>query len=169
MQSPLEVRIKPAASGIDVYQEGVTTDYSFSLTLPDSPSSTGQRGRQRRANGKEPDGGPRARGRHSALDPTGERGHCERNARVISALRQLTGLDLGERPMNWWKWWWQDYNELYTVSGGSGGYYGQSINTVIHRQVSVAEGEFVDHWGIWGGVHGNGGPFAGPGGVAHRG
>ena len=71
--------------------------------------------------------------------------------------------------MNWWKWWWQDYNELYTVSGGSGGYYGQSINTVIHRQVSVAEGEFVDHWGIWGGVHGNGGPFAGPGGVGASG
>ncbi len=169
LQSPLEVRIKPAASGIDVYQEGVTTDYSFSLTLPDSPSSQGSGAGS---------GGPTGRNPTAAQGPAGDiqrsirrenAAIAKRNARVISALRQLTGLDLGERPMNWWKWWWQDYNELYTVSGGSGGYYGQSINTVIHRQVSVAEGEFVDHWGIWGGVHGNGGPFAGPGGVGASG
>jgi hypothetical protein len=40
----------------------------------------------------------------------------QRNNRIFAALRPLTGLDLGDEPMKWWKWWWQDYNEMYNVS-----------------------------------------------------
>ena len=43
-----------------------------------------------------------------------------RNAQIVAALSQATGCDLGDRPMAWWKWWWQDYNEMYDV-GGAGG------------------------------------------------
>ena len=37
----------------------------------------------------------------------------QRNVRITTVLHRLTGLDLGGEPMNWWKWWWQDYNEMY--------------------------------------------------------
>ena len=40
----------------------------------------------------------------------------QRNARIADALRVLTDVDLGDEPMPWWKWWWQDYNEMYNVS-----------------------------------------------------
>jgi len=39
----------------------------------------------------------------------------EGNARAIMALRHATDLDLGDDPMDWWGWWWQDYNEMYTI------------------------------------------------------
>ena len=39
----------------------------------------------------------------------------QRNARIAFALRQLTGVDAGPRPVSWWKWWWEDYNEMYSV------------------------------------------------------
>jgi hypothetical protein len=42
----------------------------------------------------------------------------ERNARIAAILRPLTGLDLGDEPMPWWKWWWQDYTEMHNVDGG---------------------------------------------------
>ena len=42
---------------------------------------------------------------------------AERNAQLVAALSQTTGLDLGDQPMPWWTWWWQDYNEMYNVSG----------------------------------------------------
>jgi hypothetical protein len=45
------------------------------------------------------------------------RGIRQRNARITAALSQLTRLNLGSEPMDWWKWWWQDYNEMYNVSG----------------------------------------------------
>jgi hypothetical protein len=44
----------------------------------------------------------------------------QRNARIFEVLKQITGLDLGEKPKDWWKWWWEDYNELYTVGGPKG-------------------------------------------------
>jgi hypothetical protein len=40
----------------------------------------------------------------------------QRNARITAVLRPVTGVDLGDEPMKWWKWWWQDYNEMYSVS-----------------------------------------------------
>ena len=45
----------------------------------------------------------------------------QRNSRITAVLGQLTKLDLGGEPMNWWKWWWQDYNEMYNVSDGTAG------------------------------------------------
>jgi hypothetical protein len=45
----------------------------------------------------------------------------QRNSRITAALRQLTNLDLGSQPMNWWKWWWQDYNEMYSIPDGTTG------------------------------------------------
>ena len=44
---------------------------------------------------------------------------AERNAQIEAALSQTTGLDLGDQPMEWWAWWWQDYNEMYNVSGAT--------------------------------------------------
>ena len=44
---------------------------------------------------------------------------AQQNARVEAALRQTTGLDYGDDPMQWWKWWWQDYNETYNVARGT--------------------------------------------------
>ncbi len=39
----------------------------------------------------------------------------QRNERITFALRQLTGVEAGPAPMSWWKWWWEDYNEMYSV------------------------------------------------------
>ncbi|MCC6125944.1 MAG: hypothetical protein IT426_13345 [Pirellulales bacterium] len=33
------------------------------------------------------------------------------NARVVGILKETTGQDLGDRPLEWWKWWWNRYNE----------------------------------------------------------
>ena len=46
-------------------------------------------------------------------------------------LRKTTGLDLGDQPMKWWTWWWQDYNEMYNVSNSTdpGDKAGPSPNT----------------------------------------
>ena len=44
---------------------------------------------------------------------------ADRNAQIMTALRRTTGLDLGDQPIKWWTWWWQDYNEMYNVSGDS--------------------------------------------------
>jgi hypothetical protein len=44
---------------------------------------------------------------------------ADRNAKIKDALCQTTGMDLGDRPTQWWTWWWQDYNEMYNVSGGT--------------------------------------------------
>ena len=41
------------------------------------------------------------------------------NARVVDALDGATGLDLGQEPMNWWTWWWQEYNETYDITNGN--------------------------------------------------
>ena len=41
----------------------------------------------------------------------------QRNLRILAVLRPLTGLDLGDEPMEWWKWWWQDYTEMSNVDG----------------------------------------------------
>jgi hypothetical protein len=38
-----------------------------------------------------------------------------RNSQIVTALSAATGLKLGEQPMDWWAWWWQDYNEMYGV------------------------------------------------------
>ncbi len=35
----------------------------------------------------------------------------ESNARIVGILNKTTGLDLGEAPLAWWKWWWNQYNE----------------------------------------------------------
>jgi hypothetical protein len=42
---------------------------------------------------------------------------AQRNARIEAALCQTTGLDLGEEPAKWWRWWWRDYNESYNLGG----------------------------------------------------
>jgi hypothetical protein len=44
---------------------------------------------------------------------------AERNAQIVAVLHETTGLDLGDQPMPWWAWWWQDYNEMYTVSSST--------------------------------------------------
>ena len=43
---------------------------------------------------------------------------AQQNARIEAVLCQTTGLDLGDDPMKWWAWWWQDYNESYHVPAG---------------------------------------------------
>jgi hypothetical protein len=43
-----------------------------------------------------------------------------RNAQIAAALAKTTGRNLGDQPMPWWTWWWQDYNEMYHVSGPTG-------------------------------------------------
>ena len=157
MQSPLETSVNANRSGIDVYQEGATVDYCYSLTLPGSYLSDEARGAEKDASrGKN-----RAAVKGSASDiqdsvRRANKAIAKRNARIIPTLRQLTGLDLGEKPMKWWKWWWQDYNELYTVSGGSGGNYGPP-KTVIHREVSVEKrSEVLWAWGMCAGPSGAG-------------
>jgi len=47
------------------------------------------------------------------------RASAQRNAKIETALRATTGLDLGDQPANWWTWWWQDYNESYNLAGGT--------------------------------------------------
>ena len=44
---------------------------------------------------------------------------AQRNAQIAAALSKTTGLDLGDQPMDWWAWWWQDYNEMYNVNGAT--------------------------------------------------
>jgi hypothetical protein len=39
----------------------------------------------------------------------------ESNARIVSILHRATGLDLGDRPLDWWKWWWKNYNETDAI------------------------------------------------------
>ena len=157
LQSPLEVSVKANGSGIEVYQEGVMADYSFSFTRAGSHFS-----QEASATEKDASGGKNRRAaKASAGDIQGSirqanAANAKRNARVVSALHRLTGLDLGEEPMKWWKWWWQDYNELFILSGGSGGYYGQPAKTIIHREVKVETIEFVIHNTFWAGPHGAG-------------
>ena len=45
---------------------------------------------------------------------------AQRNSQIVAALSQTTGLKLGDQPMDWWAWWWQDYNEMYNVGGATG-------------------------------------------------
>jgi hypothetical protein len=60
----------------------------------------------------------------------------QRNVRITAALRQLTGLDLGDAPLKWWKWWWQDYNEMYHVrSAGESEPYDQPPKPVYNCRV----------------------------------
>jgi hypothetical protein len=58
-----------------------------------------------------------------------ERCNCaiqRRNAAITTVLHQVTGIDGGEDPMHWWRWWWQDYNEMYTITErGDGDPYGR--------------------------------------------
>ena len=44
----------------------------------------------------------------------------QRNERITFALRQLTGVEAGPAPLSWWKWWWEDYNEMYDVTSAGG-------------------------------------------------
>ena len=44
---------------------------------------------------------------------------AQKNAKIAAVLCQTTGLELGDDPMKWWTWWWQEYNS-YDVSGGTG-------------------------------------------------
>jgi hypothetical protein len=39
----------------------------------------------------------------------------ERNASIVSVLGETTGGDVGEQPIEWWKWWWNQYNETNAV------------------------------------------------------
>jgi hypothetical protein len=55
-----------------------------------------------------------------AVDRT-NRAIAQRNAQIVAALGKTTGLDLGHQPLDWWTWWWQDYNEMYHVSGATDG------------------------------------------------
>ncbi len=45
---------------------------------------------------------------------------AQRNAQIVTVLSKATGLKLGDQPMDWWAWWWQDYNEMYNVGGATG-------------------------------------------------
>lgn len=56
---------------------------------------------------------------HAAVDRA-NREIGSRNARITMVLHKATGQQLGEEPMKWWKWWWQDYNEQYSVDGRNG-------------------------------------------------
>ena len=60
------------------------------------------------------------------------------HAQLVAALSQTTGLDLGDQPMPWWTWWWQDYNEMYNVSGtpDQSGYSGAK-KPEYHREQQV--------------------------------
>ncbi|MEN6452514.1 MAG: polymorphic toxin-type HINT domain-containing protein [Thermoguttaceae bacterium] len=42
---------------------------------------------------------------------------AQQNAAIIKALAGATGKKVGDQPMDWWTWWWQDYNDMYNVSG----------------------------------------------------
>ena len=44
---------------------------------------------------------------------------AQQNARIEAVLCETTGQDLGDAPMKWWAWWWQDYNESYHVTSGT--------------------------------------------------
>jgi hypothetical protein len=62
-----------------------------------------------------------------------------RNVRITAALRSLTGLDMGDEPMAWWKWWWQDYTEMHNMDGEDappkplyGNYAVQTYGPIVH-------------------------------------
>lgn len=42
----------------------------------------------------------------------------QNNARIIDVLSHTTGENRGEAPRDWWKWWWQDYNDAYAFASG---------------------------------------------------
>ncbi|MCE5269421.1 MAG: HINT domain-containing protein [Planctomycetaceae bacterium] len=46
-----------------------------------------------------------------------------RNAAIAAALRKTTGRDFSDEPTQWWKWWWQDYND-YAVDSRQDTDYG---------------------------------------------
>jgi hypothetical protein len=141
LQSPLEASavvhgpINCVSLHCSLYQEGATADLSLShmLTIAlDTRAATESVTRQVREGRVDPAvGGQLARGKarmvaarnelnevannfYDAVDRTNEEIR-QRNARITAALGQLTGRDLGDEPMKWWKWWWQDYNESYNV------------------------------------------------------
>jgi hypothetical protein len=43
---------------------------------------------------------------------------AKRNAQLQAVLSAATGQNPGERPLDWWAWWWRDYNG-YDVGGGT--------------------------------------------------
>jgi hypothetical protein len=38
---------------------------------------------------------------------------AEHNSRITIALREATGLNLGDKPAPWWNWWSQEFNESF--------------------------------------------------------
>jgi hypothetical protein len=118
-----------------VYQEGALADLSFSHSLivsrggPENAILTAGEGgagqadvdaqnRVLRANAERTAVGNQFQQAASDFYDTVERANqqiAQRNVRITAALGELTGQKLGEEPMKWWKWWWQDYNESYEV------------------------------------------------------
>jgi hypothetical protein len=43
----------------------------------------------------------------------------QHNARIFAALRQTTGQEIDDEPLQWWKWWWQEYNGMYSVESST--------------------------------------------------
>jgi len=109
-----------------LYQEGALVDLSFSYDLfftfvnqfdDGSVALPTDRASAARANATYNELTQMAGRLTSSVERANE-GFRLLNSRIAAALRQLTGLDLGNEPMQWWTWWWQDYNEMYKVSSG---------------------------------------------------
>jgi hypothetical protein len=43
------------------------------------------------------------------------------NTRITTVLCQVADLDPEAKPQDWWKWWWQDHNDMFALNGGKPG------------------------------------------------
>lgn len=98
--SPIEIAEQHTVDGFGnlatryvVEQEGPVADVSVSQTRPaDTRSAAALR---------------------SSVEVTNRR--IERNnARIVEALSQATGLDLGTEPGQWWKWWQDQHEDAFS-------------------------------------------------------
>lgn len=144
LQSPIEASTQYAVDAAGhliarrfVYCEGALADFTVSLTLsPDarqtapilknpSPLLVGILAAARQENLADSQmQAARDRATMRGAVDQANRAIDERNTRVLAVLAETTGLDLGSEPTKWWTWWWQDYNESYSLDRERGGMSG---------------------------------------------
>jgi hypothetical protein len=56
---------------------------------------------------------------------------AEHNAHIVEVLRQTTKLDHGDQPMNWWTWWWEDFNDQAEIRKNVDATRGGFANTYL--------------------------------------
>jgi hypothetical protein len=56
---------------------------------------------------------------------------AEHNSHLVEVLRQTTNRDLGDQPMTWWTWWWEDFNDQADIRKNVDATKGGFANTYV--------------------------------------